>query len=334
MRLADALQRFVREHRDDPALRVVRGTTQADEMVELAPASPATHQARVVEGDVLERKPVPPAEGSGFTHFLDGIQRSRVALIWHGVPVIWGYAAACIRTRGPDRLMRLSPEMLDWREALIFPFNLAPEEELTGSGLECVDSSPKAVIQAEEDNPAYIRQYSLEMLGDIRRGLERALLQRWVRSAGEGGWLLVDGELPDSGEEGSLRRVAGLIKSHQTRYFSGEEQRRVLDLPEGQRTSVFQPHRHGYRPVYSWYLRLRDPSGQDQTFGLVRVEAPADEEILRMAGEISGWLLAERTPLSLPDARWDRLIYPVRDCEQYLRSIAPSAVEMDARLQV
>jgi hypothetical protein len=64
------------------------------------------------------------------------------------------------------------------------------------------------------------------------------------------------------------------------------------------------------------------------------VEAPADEEILRMAGEISGWLLAERTPLSLPDARWDRLIYPVRDCEQYLRSIARSAVEMDARLQV
>ncbi|MEJ5298362.1 MAG: hypothetical protein WHZ52_10040 [Armatimonadota bacterium] len=334
MSLADALQRFVREHREDPALRVVRGTPQSDEMTELAPATPATHQARVVEGAALEQKPVPALGGSGFTHFLDGIQRSRVALIWHGVPVIWGYAAACVRERGADRLMRLAPGMCESREALIFPFAFAPPEELQRWGLACVDSSPMARVPEDADNPAYIRQYSLEMLGDLRRRLERTLLKRWLESSGEGQWLLVDGELPDSEQEGGLRRVVGLIKSHQTRYFAGEEQRMLLELPEGQRTTVFQPHRHGYRPVYSWYLRLRDSSGQDQAFGLVRVEARADEETLRMAGEISGWLLAERTPLSLPDARWDRMIYPVRDCEQYLRSIAPTAVEMDARLQV
>jgi hypothetical protein len=36
--------------------------------------------------------------------------------------------------------------------------------------------------------------------------------------------------------------------------------------------------------------------------------------------------------VSLPDGRWDRMIYPIRDCEQYLKAISPSQVEMDARL--
>ena len=41
------------------------------------------------------------------------------------------------------------------------------------------------------------------------------------------------------------------------------------------------------------------------------------------ADVVSGWLLAETTPISLPDLRWDRLIYPIRDCEQFLRARAP-----------
>ncbi len=44
---------------------------------------------------------------------------------------------------------------------------------------------------------------------------------------------------------------------------------------------------------------------------------------LARADEISRRLLAETMPLSLPDPRWDRLHYPVRDCEAYLRTRAP-----------
>ena len=38
---------------------------------------------------------------------------------------------------------------------------------------------------------------------------------------------------------------------------------------------------------------------------------------------ISGWLFAERATLSAPDARFDRLLYPIHDVETYLRSRAP-----------
>src|SRR2546428_301656 len=36
-----------------------------------------------------------------------------------------------------------------------------------------------------------------------------------------------------------------------------------------------------------------------------------------------GGLLRERAPVSTPDARWDRLLYPIHDVETYLRSRAP-----------
>lgn len=37
---------------------------------------------------------------------------------------------------------------------------------------------------------------------------------------------------------------------------------------------------------------------------------------------VSGWLRAERVPLSAPDGRWDRLFYPIHLVENYLRARA------------
>jgi hypothetical protein len=78
--------------------------------------------------------------------------------------------------------------------------------------------------------------------------------------------------------------------------------------------------------VASWYLRLREPSGRDPLWGLVRIEVapPAAAEaatIGRRADQVSRWVLAEASPLSLPDGRWDTMAYGIRDCEQFLRSI-------------
>ena len=85
-------------------------------------------------------------------------------------------------------------------------------------------------------------------------------------------------------------------------------------------------------PVYSWYLRIRPNDGQDLYFGLMRIEVAASERTLEMADEISRWLLAERSPLSLPDLRWDKMIYPIRDCEQYLKSMAPTKTMLESSM--
>jgi hypothetical protein len=72
----------------------------------------------------------------------------------------------------------------------------------------------------------------------------------------------------------------------------------------------------------SWYLRLRDPEGHDALWGLVRIEMSNFENPTERADEISRWILAETSPLALPDGRWDKMSYGIRDVEEFLRAIS------------
>jgi hypothetical protein len=61
-------------------------------------------------------------------------------------------------------------------------------------------------------------------------------------------------------------------------------------------------------------------------WGLVRVEVRCPDahqlpSIGERADEISRWILAEVSPLALPDSRWDKMVYGVRDCEEFLRAV-------------
>ncbi len=75
--------------------------------------------------------------------------------------------------------------------------------------------------------------------------------------------------------------------------------------------------------MYSWYLRLWPWEGNDLLYGLLRIEARADAATIAGASAVSGWLLGERAPIATPDARWDRLLYPIHDVETYLKARAP-----------
>ena len=98
-------------------------------------------------------------------------------------------------------------------------------------------------------------------------------------------------------------------------------------MEKGQRSSVFQPlNEKGKREnIYSWYLRLHyNKNYGDNSFGLIRVEVPAEEEYLKKVDLISSWILLETKPVAFPASRWDRMIYPIKYCEDYLKSKAPS----------
>ena len=181
------------------------------------------------------------------------------------------------------------------------------------------------------EHPLALAQAAHDKISTVRGSLESGLASRWVAQNIGDDWLLVDGGLQsDYGEAGN---IVGVTKSHGTQYLTWEEQRVVLGLRVGERSSAFVPIvRSRRRPVYSWYLRMHPSEGRDVYFGLIRVEAPRSARALGMVDEISRWLLAERAPLSLPDSRWDKMIYPIRDCEMFMKSLAPSHTNLDARL--
>jgi hypothetical protein len=67
---------------------------------------------------------------------------------------------------------------------------------------------------------------------------------------------------------------------------------------------------------------MRSATGRDALFGLVRVEAAITEDLSSRADEISRWIMAEGSPLALPDGRWDKMAYGIRDTEEFLRAIS------------
>ena len=264
-----------------------------------------------------------------FTCFMDGMQRPRGPIYINGpVPIIYGYVAAAVRVRGTDRRMRTLQGYHDVNEALYFPRKLAERYGLSITGVHYVDTSNDETIE----HPLALAQAAHDKISTVRQGIESGLASRWVaENAGGEEWLLVDGGLQsDYGEAGN---VVGVTKSHGTQYLTWEEQSIVLGLRVGERSGAFVPIVRGRRrPVYSWYLRMHPSEGRDVYFGLIRVEVPKSPRALAMIDEISRWLLAERAPLSLPDSRWDKMIYPIRDCELFMKSLAPSHTTLDARL--
>lgn len=302
----------------DADVRVaVRESASDDEL-------PAQSDFRTVGAD-LEGRAVDPVfvgepEPGPITCFLDGIQRPCGPVYVNSpVPILYGFTAAAIRCRREDSRMRLGACLVD--ESLYLPHKLADSGPYARAGIGTVDTCDD---EEPDRHPLMLLEKAKKKVSARREHLESALTGKWLSEyGGSGEWLLVDGSI--NGDYSGLepRNVVGVIKSHSTQYFDWEDQCRVFSLKVGERSGVFVPGGRKRPPVYSWYLRLYPSEGRDVYFGLVRVEAAKCEETLESADRISRWLLAERCPLSLPDARWDRMLYPIYDCEQYLKSIAP-----------
>ncbi|MGH7549008.1 MAG: hypothetical protein ACREMM_12665 [Gemmatimonadales bacterium] len=252
--------------------------------------------------------------------FLDGIERWRVVGYGGVTPIVRAHVAAAVRARGPDRRLRtLHEESQELAVTRLEALPPAVREAVTGSGVRVVEFAAE-----EAGQPARAIQAARSEVERARAALEQALGERCAAALGPGEWLVVDGVLSDSAALSEHPRTLGVIKSHGAQFFEGPELERALTLPAGHRTSVFRPRRRGARrEIYSWYLRLWPWEGNDLLYGMLRVEGRADADTVTQASGLSAWLVRERAPVSTPDARWDRLLYPIHDVETYLKSRAP-----------
>lgn len=271
------------------------------------------------------------ASSSGIRYFLDGAQRTLPFVRIGTVPVSAVVAAAGIVEREPSRECAVAAGTIRLRHVWIAPAGLANRdvrrfvEEVASLGMDVVDPLDADDVtdpEAEAGNYARMHELVYKAARRVREKLEQEVLDAF-RANGDrkrrDGWLVVDGRLRTPRPQ-----TLGLVKQFSEAYLSGEEAAMLLGLPQGHRTTAFCPgegrrfgNEAGQRTL--WYLRLWDHDRLDARHSLVRVEAPATVRDSARIDEISGWLLAERTPRATGDERWATLLYPVHQLERILK---------------
>lgn len=286
--------------------------------------APRLISATVLEGSLLQARRLVDPPVPGFRAFLDGTQRSRVAMYVGTAPIVHGNVAAVIRERREHR-------MHTWRAPLAETRIYVPRAVLspatwttlaTEFGRSLVDTTDGETVVAS--HPFALRDAAIHRVQAHREEVEQRLAEQWC--AEESAALFIDGGISGSEKVAISAQTVGVVKSHRTLYAEGDALATVLSLGARERSSVFRITSSKRTTVASWYLRLRQPVGHDPMWGLVRAEMALPDphrmqSIGARADEVSRWILAEASPLALPDARWDKMVYGVRDCEEFLRAV-------------
>ncbi|MDP9205030.1 MAG: hypothetical protein M3P12_06185 [Gemmatimonadota bacterium] len=313
-----------------PGMSAVEGGGSLEPVASNDP--PVLRSAEMVEGSRLRaiRIPAPSRQTrSEFGAFLDGTQRVQVVGHHFGIPIVFGTASAAVRVRVNRRMITWGHQPPRVERRIFLPLRYLPELADSRASSFGVDGSRWQIVDTStadrngdypSQHPAVLLERAIRAVDQEREALEDQLAEAWcVRSEAP---LFIDGGISRSSRVASSSCAVGVIKSHRTLYVEGDALRIVLGLEKGERSSVFRVAPRSRSSVLSWYLRLRDAKGRDAMWGLVRVEAAESDRPAGRADEISNWVMAETTPLSLPDGRWDKMAYGVRDCEEFLRAIS------------
>jgi hypothetical protein len=307
-------------------MSAVEGATSVEPLSSSDP--PVLRAATVVEGRALRAIRVPDFSReatSGFGAFLDGTQKVQMAGHHLGIPLVLGTVSAAVRVRSNRRLTTWGHQPPRVERKIYLPLRYLPAlAEIRGASKgnwEIIDTSTADKNgDYPSQHPAVLLERATRAVDEQRQNLEERLAEAWC-ARGDAP-LYIDGGISSSASVASSSNAIGVVKSHRTLYVEDDALRIVLGLAKGERSSVFRVSPRSRSSVLSWYLRIRAAEGRDALWGLVRVEVAECDRPSERADEISRWVMAETTPLSLPDGRWDKMAYGVRDCEEFLRAIS------------
>jgi len=289
---------------------------------------PVLRSAQLVEGSSLRGIQVGagPQTQSGFGAFLDGAQRVQIMGHYDGIPIVYGTASAAIRVRVNRRMVTWGHQPPRVQRKFFLPLRYLPS---LGDAASRGGVSPPDIVDTSKPDqsgafpslhPTALLERAMRAVDDMREQLEHQLAEAWC-ALGEAP-LFMDGGISGNQRIASSSSAIGVVKSHRTLFVEDDALRAVFGLARGERSSVFRVSPRSRSSVISWYLRVRESKGHDAMWGLVRVEASECDRPAERAEEISRWIMAEMSPLSLPDGRWDKMAYGVRDCEEFLRAIS------------
>ncbi len=286
---------------------------------------------------------------SEFSYFEDGRQRTvqigfipaRIGTHQILIPVHFFIVAAVILKREQRSLnVWNEPEI---QRGVFIEKSLVPNQailrEFESLGLTVVDT------QGQGGDYYDLRRRALQEAKKRRLYVEDKLIERWRKSSeSQDHYLVVDGTLMNFRNEQNVEQCIGVSKSFGSRYFDVSDHNRIMRMAEFERSWTFRFHSPedetddpslGARERISWYLRLRSRPNSDPEFGLIRVEISQrhSNRSSEYAERFSRSLLSERLPTSYPAPRWDKHLYPIRACENYLSSIMPSITSINASMK-
>lgn len=320
----DLAVRFKRESED--------GLSTADyqelELMETRPNSnlPENIKISVIEIPGTYKVQDGYADKSGLVYFMDGIQKT---VLWQHydydgaqIPIYLHFSGAVIIKRiRPDRFV---PFDALYKNAILVPGFLF--DELDSRGV--ADTGAKNYWDLNE-----IRSRAKVKSRALRQEIEQEMMHRFLDSdAPDGSILIKDGNI-----FGTMKseRVVGLIKTHQALYLQSsypEIQQMVWNMPCFYRSMKFsmqllESSSILSHKVNSFYLRINEPTHPEM--GLLRVEYNAPFSLIE---EFSSWLIAE-SRVRANCERWDRQIYPIQVCENYLRTQIPGSKHIEMVLK-
>ena len=310
-----------------PDMSIVEGASSLEQVMPGDP--PILRSAQLVEGSSLRAIEIPDLSRdmkSGFDAFLDGTQSVRLAGHHFGLPIVFGTVSAAIRIRVNRRLTTWGDQLPRVEKKIYAPLRYIPRlNDVARQGWpgdwQLVDTSTADKNgEYPSQHPSALFEKATRAVDRDREALEDQLAEAWC--ARSEAILFVDGGINRSAKVSASSNAIGVIKSHRTLYVEGDALRTVMGLKRGERSSIFRVSPRSRNSVLSWYLRLRDAEGHDPMWGLVRVEAAECDRPVERADEVSRWVIAETSPLALPDGRWDKMSYGIRDCEEFLRAIS------------
>jgi hypothetical protein len=263
-------------------------------------------------------------------YFAREIQRTQ--LIGHFVhdgyeiPVHYGITGAVV-------LKRLNRSFNAWHKPKLENCVLLPEQFCDLKVLDEFRAIPGLnVIDTGGKKPEYT-QLRIEALRCARaqtQSLRAGLIDEWKRLEGSdlGQAIVVDGMDVDVRPEDLVSNFVALSDQVYVPWSNSQVIERQLQIGPHQRGQLLKVTRTEGEPLtkYTWFIRLRSSAKADPEFGLLRctIIAGSDAEAIERADKFSARVIAERLPVTFPAEGWDKLIFPVKLCRDYLESMIPT----------
>ena len=244
------------------------------------------------------------------------------------VPVHYAITGAIVLRRINKRFQVWSePEL---RRNVLLPFEFVKDPSLLK---DFANEQEFHLVDTGGNRPEYTqhRIAAVRTARELTMQLRTRLYNRWRKDEGSDltKFILISGMVADVPNADLSSNFVATARRVYVPWQNAEILEPHLLIPPYHRGALLRSintEDHDPMPKYTWYIRMRGSAKADPEFGLLRCTCIAKDETeaIERANALTTRLLDERLPVTFPAETWDRLIFPLKLCRDYLDSLVPS----------